>query len=385
MRIEEQRFMKLVRLALAFAVIFVCNNFIQAQSAPNFENGWKPYGSFDGSHLDTVNLMNGNLMLHAPIIPDVPQRGGLNLSDVIYTSSKNWQAVCTPNTSQPNGTLCLWKNGGSALQIQTSVGMTVRRTLQTIYVEGTPEAYSTFNYSLTSMDGATHQLTPVAGSRDPNYSFDTFDLTGYHVDITIPDANGIGTTAIITDRRGTQYQGIFSGSATGTSPVCRIPQTSNNLPHSFSGIAPIVDDSSGGAADCSQVAFASLVTDSNGNQMILTPRAESSTARDTLGRIPQLFVGGPENTTDSSGCTSPHPFFSSAFNYYIAPDGSTHAIKICFSEITVQTAFNQMADGGHIGEFASTANNPYISLTTIILADGTKWTFDYDTYGQLSF
>jgi hypothetical protein len=78
------------KLALvAFLVIF-CHWAVIAQTAPNLENGWKPYGSYDGTHLDTVNLMNGNLMLHAPLIPDTPQRGSLKYSNILYATSKDW-------------------------------------------------------------------------------------------------------------------------------------------------------------------------------------------------------------------------------------------------------------------------------------------------------
>jgi len=51
---------------------------VWAQIQPHFENGFKPYGSYDGTHLDSINLMNGNLMLHAPLLPDYPQRGKLS-------------------------------------------------------------------------------------------------------------------------------------------------------------------------------------------------------------------------------------------------------------------------------------------------------------------
>jgi hypothetical protein len=44
-------------------------------SSPNLEDGFKNYGSYDSSHLDRVNLMNGNLMLHVPVLPAYPQRG----------------------------------------------------------------------------------------------------------------------------------------------------------------------------------------------------------------------------------------------------------------------------------------------------------------------
>src|ERR1700733_9879879 len=112
--------MKVAKLWVLCAVIVMSSIVLVAQTAPNFENGWKPYGSYDGSHLDTVNLMNGNVMLHAPVIPDVPQRGAFNLSEMLYTSSKDWQVVCVPKPTVPGGMMCSWKNGGSQLQVHTS-------------------------------------------------------------------------------------------------------------------------------------------------------------------------------------------------------------------------------------------------------------------------
>ncbi len=63
---------------LSFFVLF-CQVSGVAQTALDLENGFKPYGSYDGSKLDTVNLMNGNLMLHAPLVPVSPQRGSINV------------------------------------------------------------------------------------------------------------------------------------------------------------------------------------------------------------------------------------------------------------------------------------------------------------------
>ena len=68
--------MKPAKLLCLSVIIFVFGNLLLAQTGPNVENGWKPYGSYDGSHLDTVNLMNGNVMLHVPILPAYQQRGG---------------------------------------------------------------------------------------------------------------------------------------------------------------------------------------------------------------------------------------------------------------------------------------------------------------------
>ena len=45
--------MKLAKWLPLFAIIFGFNNLLLGQSAPNRENGWKPYGSYEDSHLDT--------------------------------------------------------------------------------------------------------------------------------------------------------------------------------------------------------------------------------------------------------------------------------------------------------------------------------------------
>jgi hypothetical protein len=61
---------------------------LEAQVAPNLENGFKNYGSYDGSRLDTVNLMNGNLMLHAPLLPGIPQRGAASLQETLFIAPR---------------------------------------------------------------------------------------------------------------------------------------------------------------------------------------------------------------------------------------------------------------------------------------------------------
>jgi len=49
--------MKLAKLLCVSAFVCIFSNLILAQAAPNLENGFKNYGSYDGSHLDTVNVM----------------------------------------------------------------------------------------------------------------------------------------------------------------------------------------------------------------------------------------------------------------------------------------------------------------------------------------
>src|SRR5438105_15752298 len=79
--------MKAARLAVVVAIILGIAAWLHAQTSPNIEKGWKPYGSYDSSHLDTVNLMNVNLMLHLPIVPNAPQRGYLKISYSLHGTS----------------------------------------------------------------------------------------------------------------------------------------------------------------------------------------------------------------------------------------------------------------------------------------------------------
>ena len=62
-----------------------------AQSEPNLEIGFKPYGSFRGTGIDSLGLMNGNLALHIPYPYHYPQRGG-RLDDQFFSvmNSKTW-------------------------------------------------------------------------------------------------------------------------------------------------------------------------------------------------------------------------------------------------------------------------------------------------------
>ena len=95
--------MKLAKLWMLSIVIFVLSSMLFAQTPLNLENGFKPYGSYEGSNMDTVNLLNGNLMLHAPLIPGAPQRGSLQISTNLYVTSQDWQVVCKPVARGPKG------------------------------------------------------------------------------------------------------------------------------------------------------------------------------------------------------------------------------------------------------------------------------------------
>jgi hypothetical protein len=63
---------------------------LSAQETFDIQRGLTPYGSFKGGDLDSVNMVNGNLSLHIPIL-SYPQRGkSLRLNYNIYYNDKQF-------------------------------------------------------------------------------------------------------------------------------------------------------------------------------------------------------------------------------------------------------------------------------------------------------
>src|SRR5437899_13055627 len=124
-----------MRVARMVVVMFVLNTLIglnsAAQKSPDLENGFKNYGSYDSSHLDTVNLMNGNLMLHAPLLPNYPQRGKLGLQPILAFNSKTWQVIC--GNTPDNNISCGWFKGGTGVALQRPTDLSIQRTIDTFF------------------------------------------------------------------------------------------------------------------------------------------------------------------------------------------------------------------------------------------------------------
>ena len=205
--------------------------------------------------------------------------------------------------------------------------------------------------------------------------FDSIDTSGYHLETSNPDSYGVMNTATVTDRHGNQYLVTSWIGGTDTGPTLCPQLPGNRLPQvRIDGglIAPIIDDAPMGQQDCPQAAFAEQVTDSNGN-LITTLQAGPT---DTLGKNSAFFNG--TITTDYSGCVSSHTISMATMQSYTAPDGTTRQMKWCYGNIPIATAFNVSG----IVELTGAVSQP---LVTVVLGDGTKWTFDYDNYGQVTF
>src|SRR5215471_4438014 len=121
--------MKAIRLLAVVTGILTQSVFVLTQSAPNLENGFKNYGSYDGSSVDTVNNLNGNQMLHVPLIPGYAQRGAVgSVQYFLYQTSKTWQLGCKPDMN--GNPVCVWNiNWPGIALVESPLMLTLQRTI----------------------------------------------------------------------------------------------------------------------------------------------------------------------------------------------------------------------------------------------------------------
>ncbi|HLJ26988.1 MAG TPA: hypothetical protein VKY85_09800, partial [Candidatus Angelobacter sp.] len=366
---------------IAVAMILLASISALAQSAPDAENGFKNYGSYHGTNLDTVNVTNGNWMLHAPVLPDAVQRGSLTDHLMMYSTSKNWQPSCTfPST----GPVCQWSigpvpslgaNSFGGVLLERGFDLRLTRTvIKTNDGSGTL-TWGINGYTLRTADMATHQLYPISvdGNSDPA-AMETIDTSGYHVVMSNADLNGIENTVTLTDRQGRQYVGNFDAYSSCTVPnIAPIP--------SVGGRSPVQMAAPFGDQYCTQVAWLWQVTDANGNQMSFHGPQNSNAGVDTLGRGQPLESG--TSTSDTAGCVSSLTINGVYLMAYNAPNGTQQQLKLCYATLPLATAFNQTAYGVQIKEAPNSVSAVQV-LVTAILADGSKWVFNYDSYGEIT-
>jgi len=128
---------------------------LAAQTNPNFEMGYKPFGTYDESTFDSVSIVNSNLTLHIPLLV-YPQRGPLTADTHLAYNGKNWMvtqtcfgSTCTDtwrwNPLSPQGVFFNSSGGANVAYAPVVVG----KPLGNIFT-----AYTS--------DGATHMLYPDA-------------------------------------------------------------------------------------------------------------------------------------------------------------------------------------------------------------------------------
>src|ERR1700733_12327029 len=170
-RRHMNRFVRLSFVFVLFALTLILAVSLPASSQvqPNLESGFKFYGSYDSSTIDTVNLSNGGLTLHFPLPFAYPQRGGkLDASYFMVSNSKSWQV----QQYQPSPTLPItyyWNygpplsGGGSAFEVAGPIGPYLTSTLYPTFTRNwfgevidSQFVASDSAYRLTTWDNAVH-------------------------------------------------------------------------------------------------------------------------------------------------------------------------------------------------------------------------------------
>ncbi len=236
---------------------------------------------------------------------------------------------------------------------------------------GGTTSFSAWGYWLETPDGATHTLTgnpnTVDATGEPT-SFDSNDTSGFHVDLTNPDTNGIPVTALVRDRTGNIYQ--FNG----FDGRCSFwPRSDPSAMPAYSLTPSVHNYGSDLVRTCTQQSFAQTITDANGN---VFNTGVGSSASDTMGRTTVVT----SSSSDYSGCAGT-PSSATVFTF-AGIAGASPQLKLCNSSLNLATSFNATDGAGNtIGEFAST---PASLSTTVLLPDQTSYTFSYDSYGMIT-
>ncbi|HEX3156032.1 MAG TPA: hypothetical protein VHV32_15495, partial [Candidatus Angelobacter sp.] len=157
------------------------------------EQGIKPYGSFHGSDIDSVNVSNGHLELRIPLF-SYPQRGSLKLGFVARFHNAVWNehTDCAATTN-----ICIhtWEfDQQPNVQIANENGVP---SIDQQLVSGGNSNNPVYSYSVRMADESQHPLGNLAGT-----IFETVNATGIKWD---------SSTQTVTMANGTRYVGIFGG------------------------------------------------------------------------------------------------------------------------------------------------------------------------------
>ena len=341
----------MLRFLVCFSVLCFSWQVASAQEQPDL-NGFKPYGAYDGSGIDSVNLQTGNLIIHIPVPVTYPQRGGkLNLQWLLTANSNNWSCVTFSTTCRwqlPSGVTSVQSIGGG-VGLDHSLDMAVHRVR---HLSSTDEDVG--SYFIRTSDGNSHQLVDTAGN---HISFDTIDTSGWHVELSGADSFGNATTGLAVDRAGNRYQlNTFFGP--GHNNGC-IDSTKCEIVTTFT-----------------EYAKPTSVTDANGNIFSLnTSNSDYSSYQDTMGRPHPGFAS---LSSDSTDCVLSGQQFSSAITYpFTGFGGAGLQLKFCYATIPYSTAFSTPTN-------ATQGTGSSTQLATVIMPDKTKWVFAYDTYANVS-
>jgi YD repeat-containing protein len=288
---------------------------------PNVEAGTGAFASYDSGNIDSDSLSTGSLDLRIPII-SYPQRGGkLKLDFMLRYWNTGLVADC-PSDLDCSVVGALPYNHGFAFgpADQPDITSFIAGLGGIVCGPNWPAPSGGIGLGCTGtvdVDGANHVLWPIGQS-----TWQAVDGSGWRLDISPPDLQVPNRTYTFTDSQGTRYSAAFEAP---------------NGPF----LSPVV------------------IEDSSGNQMSL---AYGFTGTDTVGRvIPARQYS--TNATDFTGCTGSLPMEAVDLWNAPGPNGGSYPVKLCH------------------GTLVETNGNDASPVQSVVLPNGTNWTFEYTTDG----
>lgn len=305
------------KLWIVAVVVLACGIAGFAQNNPNTDQGMKPFDSFHGGALDSVSITSGNLVFHVPFY-SLPQRGrvGLNFSMLYNNKGFRLQTSCPPPPQ--HGCTNTWHFVGK--------GITV-----------------------------VDDEDPVSGVA----------MTSSRVDTGAQD--GFGDEVFAT---------VYSA-VTVDGSIHQLADTGNGY-RSIDGSGILWNSSANTSLDRGGMYFGGLqAEDPNGNSV--TDNLDGSRT-DTLGRsIPAIPVAPNTSTASLASCPQLNlPFQPVTFAYtwnLPGPTGSSPFL-LCYASVFIRTAF--FGSSYTNTTFFHDVSQSFNMLQSIVLPNGTAWTFTYD-------
>jgi len=340
--------------AILFTLIAASLSWGQMPDIP--DKGFRPFGSYQLSDIDSVNLTNGNLILHIPIV-SYPQRGNVPpLSLSLRYNNPRWSVKFRYAGKTSFGEdvwFALWGDDGSGLEIVRDNTYSLAAYVYNLYLID-PGPGTQALHVVDSM-GAHHIVEDTSGNPSQGNTMESIDGTGLKV---------LYASRVI-DGNGVRHLGEFYQVDHPTPP--------DNAGNEDRAAYDIASDNG----------FAESTEDSNGNK--ITPQFGAPSPQrgnttpdgpvvsgwtDTMGRFipaPRIMISTPCETLNFPGS-----------------NGGTAPITICYGSngTAIRSSFglSNVFDGNY--DNAGFAGFP--GIASITLPNGTSWQFHYNNFGFIS-
>lgn len=344
-----------------------------SQTTPDFDIGTKPYGSYQGGDIDTVNLGSGSVSLHIPVV-SYPQRGDLDLSFYLSLNIGRtlwWHQI---SITGPNVVDEVKLTTIPSLKL-TWNGRWAPGPFYVVYQQGTCAQPNPSFYDLNSLNTEVDNDQAAFGPDSGTSMGDLIGMVDGPQTQAPPDPDCDpgqgGNVDAAWDPDGGMHQFASTGSIGG-------PEESLDAAGlRYNPSTSVVTDRKG----IQYLTDGGSMVDRNGNR--ITYNASRGSFFDSMGRtidltsvaLTSIPSGCPSGTTSASTWTVPAYGGNSA----------TETFTFCSETATITLPFNcstQNMDGYHF-EFENAT--PSVTLVRgMILPNGQSWQFNYDSAGALT-